>query len=77
MNIAQFLFNLVSSVVHILFYTVVLLLPHLEKGGCHSFLRNTYVLAHAHDACPSACVVRNKNVCYVVYLNYNMLSEAG
>ena len=27
---------------------------------CHSFLRNTNVLAHAHDACPSACCVRNK-----------------
>ena len=44
----------------ILFYIVVLLLPHLEKGGCHSFLRNTNVLAHAHEACPSDVRVRIK-----------------
>ena len=55
----------------ILFYIVVFLLPYLEKGGCHSLLRNKNVLAHAHYACPSACLVGNKNVSYVAYLNHN------
>ena len=44
---------------------------------CHIFLRNTNVLAHAQEDVLRMFGVRIKNVCYVAYLNYNMVSGVG
>ena len=60
----------------ILFYIVVLLLPHLENGGRHSFLRNTNLLAHAQEdvlrtfwfqiKCLLRCLSEPQHVCLSV-----------
>ena len=41
---------------------------------CHSFLRNTNVLAHAQEDVLRMFGVRIKNVCYVAYLNFGCVS---